>query len=370
MLKMKLQGFIIASFATLVMASPAGAQQTQKFTAAKHNEYGLTYSLPITHLKVVVEAEKTVKKAGPYYKYAKKYLGTEDVVTEDSQEWTLKGVDVSTYGVPDEDNQYLMQFKSGSNVYVMKSDDGLLLSVNAENVEAPKHERKGVNAEASVLDDNAYASAMSGELLASASTAKRAEIAAQQIYKIRESRTNYATGEADQMPPDGAAMKLVLQQLDAQEKALTALFLGTVQHSTEVKVYDYTPDTLDVKNSVLMRISDTNGMVDSEDLSGEPLYVSMSVVERGKLPVDEKGKEKRLPKGAVIYKMPGKAKFTFTYADKRVAEQTFDVAQLGVEFGLDPDLFSNKKAPSFVKFYPETGAVKEIGAAEVEESEK
>jgi len=367
---MKLQGFVMASIATVALSLTASAQQTQKFTAAKHNEYGLTYSLPVTHLRVTVEAEKTVKKAGPFYKYAKKYLGTEDVVKEDSQEWTLKGVDVTSYGVPDEKNQYLMQFKQGANVYVMKSEDGLLLSVNAENVQAPQRMRTGKRAEASVLDDNAYASALSGELLASASAAKRAEIAAQQIYKIRESRTNYATGEADQMPPDGDAMKLVLQQLDAQEKALTALFLGTVQHSTEVKTYDYLPDTVDVKNAVLMRISDLGGMVDSDDLSGEPLYVSMSVVDRGKLPVDEKGVEKKLPKGAVTYKMPGKAKFTFSYAGKKVAEKTLDVAQLGVEFGLDPNLFSAKKAPSFVKFYPETGAVMEIGTADIPETEK
>ena len=95
----------------------------------------------------------------------------------------------------------------------------------------------------------------------------------------------------------------------------------------------------------------------------------MNVVERGELPVDEKGITKTLPKGAVVYTMPGKARFTFTYEGKKVAQHTFDVAQLGVEFGLDPNLFSNKKAPSYVKFYPETGAVKEIGAAEVPEPE-
>ena len=56
------------------------AQTTQKFTAAKHNEYGLVYSLPVTHVRIMVEAEKTVSKAGPFYKYAKKYLGIDNVV--------------------------------------------------------------------------------------------------------------------------------------------------------------------------------------------------------------------------------------------------------------------------------------------------
>ena len=366
---MKIQGLLLASFALVATHMAALAQSTQKFTAAKHNEYGLTYSLPTTHLCVTVEAEKTVKKAGPFYNYAKKYLGTDDVVTKDSQEWDFKSVDVTTYGVPNTRKQYLMQFKAGSNVYVTKSADGLLLSVNTENVQAPEPQRQPVGETPSVLDDNAYTQALPGELLVSASIAKRAEIAAQQIYKIRESRTNYATGEADQMPPDGAAMKLVLEQLDAQEKALCALFLGTVQRSTEIKQFDFVPDTVDTQNQVLMRISNFNGMTDAGDLSGEPLYVSMNVVERGELPVDDKGVAKKLPKGAVVYTMPGKARFTFTYEGKKVAEHTFDVAQLGVEFGLDPNLFSNKKAPSYVKFYPETGAVKEIGAAEVPEPE-
>ncbi|MGM9804064.1 MAG: DUF4831 family protein [Muribaculaceae bacterium] len=363
---MKFTAIMVASLAmcaTLHMS----AQTTQKFTAAKHNEYGLTYSMPITHLKVVVEAQKTVKKAGPYYKYAKKYLGTDNVITQDSQEWDLKSVDMWSYGVPNDDNQYLMQFKPGTNVFVTKSEDGLLLSINTENVQAPEQSRKSVTEQASVLNDNSYVKALPGELLVSASTAKRAEIAAQQIYKIRESRTNLATGEADQMPPDGAAMKLVLQQLDEQEAALTALFLGTVQTGTEVKVYDYVPDTIDVKNHVLMRISDQNGMVDADDLSGEPLYLTMTVIEQGELPVDDKGVEKKLPKGAIIYNMPGKAEFTLQYNAKRVARKTFNVAQLGVEFGLDPTLFSNKKAPSFVKFHPETGAVMEIGAVQLPE---
>ena len=366
---MKIQGLILASLAVAVCSTVASAQSTQKFTAAKHNEYGLTYSLPTTHLRVTVEAEKTVKKAGPFYKYAKKYLGTDDVVTKDSQEWDLKTVDVASYGVPNTQKQYLMQFKPGSNVYVTKSADGLLLSVNTENVQAPEQPRKRQAENPSVLDDSAYTFALPGEMLVSASTAKRAEIAAQQIYKIRESRTNYATGEADQMPPDGAAMKLVLDQLDAQEKALCALFVGTVQRSTEIKQFDFVPDTIDTQNQVLLRISNFNGSTDADDRTGEPLYVTMNVVERGELPVDEKGITKKLPKGAVVYTMPGKARFTFTYEGKKVAQHTFDVAQLGVEFGLDPNLFSNKKAPSFVKFYPETGAVKEIGAAEVPEPE-
>ena len=51
--------------ALLVGFTSATAQETQKFTAAKHNEYGLVYSLPVTHFDIEVTAEKIVSKAGP-----------------------------------------------------------------------------------------------------------------------------------------------------------------------------------------------------------------------------------------------------------------------------------------------------------------
>ena len=62
------------------------------------------------------------------------------------------------------------------------------------------------------------ASVLSEELLMAGSTAKQAEVAAKQIYRIRESRLNILTGEADNLPPDGDAMKLVIEQLEQQEK--------------------------------------------------------------------------------------------------------------------------------------------------------
>lgn len=44
--------------------------------------------------------------------------------------------------------------------------------------------------------------------------------------------------------------------------------------------------------------------------------------------------------------------------------KTFDVAQLGVVFGIDPALFTNKKAPSYLHFNPLTGAIRELGTLE------
>ena len=207
--------------------------------------------------------------------------------------------------------------------------------------------------------------ALPGELLVSESTAKRAQIAAQQIYKIRESRTAFATGEADQMP-DGEALKLIMAQLDEQERALMALFCGRERTETVTKVIDYCP-TEDVDREVLFRVSDYDGVVKSDNLGGEPVYISVKITRQGELPVDEKGEAKKLPKNAVMYNIPGQARVTLRYDGHDIFSKEFDVSQFGIDFGLDPSMFTNKKTPNYLLFYPETGAIKEIGTVTVQQ---
>ncbi|MDD2961059.1 MAG: DUF4831 family protein [Muribaculaceae bacterium] len=357
--------FLISLVAIFITSSSLLAQQTTKFTAAKHNEYGLVYSLPTTHVEVEIEAQKTTKTAGPYYKYAKKYLNIENPITEDSQEWKLVSVNVRSYGSADKKDQYLMQFKSGSSPFLLVNEKGLPLSINIET-EEPKEVKKAIKAPTkSVLDNNSYATALPGELLVSESVAKKAEIAATMIYKIRESRTNLITGEAEQMPPDGDAMKLTMQQLDKQESTLMALFIGTEKTENAIKQFDYVPMG-DISDEVIARLSDYYGIVDRNNLSGDPIYLSIKITKKGEMPVNEKGEEKKLPKGAVIYNIPGEAQLTLKYDGKKLLDQKFDIAQFGIHFGLDPSMFTDKKAPAYVIFHSATGAIKELGTLQPE----
>lgn len=353
---------LIAITSAIVVASSAMmAQNTTKLTADKSNEYGIIFSLPVTHLKIEVLAKKTVYKAGPYYKYAQKYLGVSDVITKDSQKWDISEVYVTPFGMPDS-TKYLMKFKSGSAPFLLLDEQGLPLAVN-KMVEPvmPQQRKLPANSKPSILEGNAYMSSLPGELLVSESTAKKAEIAASLIYKIRESRTNLITGEAEQMPPDGAAMKLTMENLDEQEAALTALFVGTTTTSYSLKSLDYLPGD-EVTNFVIARVSNQKGIVDKDDLSGAPLYLTLRVLERGELPRNDKGEPKKLPKEAVMYKVPGKAEISLRFNGREVFVNRFEIAQYGMDFGVEPGLFTDKKAPFYMIYYPETGAVKELRA--------
>ena len=110
----------------------AFAQETTKLTAGKHNEYGLIYSLPKTIFDIEVTATQTIEKAGPYFQYAEKYLGVPVKITENKSFWKLDKVKINSYGEADKEQQYLVQFKSGSAPYMFLNKEGLLLSVNTD----------------------------------------------------------------------------------------------------------------------------------------------------------------------------------------------------------------------------------------------
>ena len=127
------------------------------------------------------------------------------------------------------------------------------------------------------------------------STAKQAEVAAKQIYRIRESRMNILTGDADNLPPDGEAMKLVIQQLEEQEKALTNLFTGI--QAKEVSDYEVTIVPFDnLDKEVLFRFSPQLGIVDADDLGGAPVYMNLKAIDRAPVldPKEAEKKEKSL----------------------------------------------------------------------------
>ncbi len=353
--------WILSGAILLAVVNTSEAQQTSKFSAAKHNEYGLHYTLPRTQLEVEVVAVKTTQKAGPYYKYANTYLAASMAIAQESETWELKEVNIRPIGVPNREEQYLVKFRSGSSPYMFLNEQGLLLSINCEplasDVAAPT---PAISAAASVLDGNAISATVTEEMMLSGSEARMAEMAAKQIYRIRESRLNLITGDVDKLPADGESFQIVMTQLEEQEQALTALFVGTTQ--TEQVVTRFTFDIVDeLDNELFFRFSEHEGVVDKGNLSGQPVYLDLKVVERGKYPTNAKGEELSMPVNGLAYCIPGRAKAAINFNGSLIRESEFAVAQFGVVYGLAPSMFDNKKKPAYVIFFPETGAIRELG---------
>ena len=344
----------------LLLSTTLTIAQTKviKKSAAKSNNYGVSYFLPKSVLEIQAIVSKIEMKSGPYYKYAEKYLGVTNAIVENNTYYELGSVQVYLKGVPDKDKLYLVELKSRTTApFVYLTESGLICTINAEYIPA---ENMLAN-EKSLVDSNSKLSPetlFTEEYLQAGSTAKMAEIAAKQIYNIRESRMDILTGNSENVPRDGAALKLVLEQLEAKEKALVELFTGTSIQSSKTVTFEVEPKA-DMEKEVIFRFSKYQGVVGNDDLSGQSVYMNLKRIEKEHLELNTKKKNTNSNKG-VVYNIPGRGDVEIYYGTNRMYKGTFDITQFGTTQVLVNSLYGSGRTPVKIYFYPETGGIKRI----------
>lgn len=357
---------LLLAAAVTTLSGALRAQTTQKLTANKLNEYGLIYSLPRTAIDITVVTERTVSSPGEFSNYANRYLGLTDAVRTPGETVKVTKVILNTRGIPDAANRWTVQFKSGSSASMLLTDAGIPLAVNADNVTMPEGAPlpQAVPAPVSPLETDAARQAVTLEMTRSTSLSKKAELTAQRIFEMREQRNDLISGNSDNMPADAGALSVALDALNAQEAALTAMFAGTTLTSTDVNTFTVIPGAEVVSDSIVARISPADGLVDADDLRGIPLTLTVKVLSRGELPRNEKDEIKKFPKGGLAYVIPGTAELSVAFNGREVATATVELAQLGCTFGIDPGLFTDRKAPMQAIFSPVTGAITSLEPVE------
>ena len=329
----------------------------EKVVPTKATGDGIIYSLPKTSFIVNVEVTKVTLKAGPYFRYAELYLGLKDVITEDAVYYELGKITMVNKGFPDPDKTYKIEFRQKTVApFAYLSRDGLLCAINTEYVpEFVDEEKRVAHKDLTTFSTSAY----SEELLIAGSVVRQAEVAARRIYRLRESRTDIITGEADNLPPDGEAMKLVISELEKQEKDLVYLFSGT--ESRETTYYDVTIIPEDELNrEVLFRFSTKLGILDGDDLGGEPVYMNLTAIERARQLESKEAEKKAKTMKGVVYNVPGKGRVEIIHNNKSLLRKEIPVVQFGFQDVLAPVLLEDKKQPVKVTFYPETGSIKQL----------
>lgn len=354
----------VSAYGFLANPSAANAQQTKILTADKHNEYGLVYSLPVTAMEMTFTAKRQVLVAGPYSRYAKKYIGADKVIADNAEIWSITGVDVDYYGAIANDTQYLMQLKPGQTSYIGVDENGMLLSINTEPESPSPSPTVSKPDNEPAITGREYLQFVNEDFISSQSTAKQAQMLAESLMEVREAYISLTRGTADNMPTDGRQLELMLQSLREQELALTRAFTGASYTETYTRTYSFIPEA--DGSTVVARFSDFMGFVDAGDYSGAPVQVSVAVTAEGELPKDAAGVEKMLPKDAVRYCIPGEARIEISHDSQPLYSHETEFSQFGVVFGLDPKLFTDKKAPSYATFNPVTGGILSIGTLPTE----
>ena len=329
---------------------------------------GITYCLPKTALRIVITAEKEVYTPGEFAKYADRYLRLNNISMTPETHWTIKDIEMCPYGVPDPDKFYSIAFKKKTIApLVSLNKDGILLSINTAKTEQslpaiPKRISAPQN-----LNPKDY---MNQDILTAGSNTKIADLTAQEIYDIRESRSALIRGEADNTPKDGEQLKLMLNQLTEQEEALSQLFKGYYSTSTEVFVINITPNEWTDKQ-ILFRFSEKLGVISNDDLAGSPVYISIKNQQR--LPQlspetdDENKKRKKKQDNGIHYNIPAPASINiFDNTKSYFSSDEISIAQFGYTEIFNNILF-DKNATTQVTFFEENGGIERISNKETEQ---
>lgn len=319
---------------------------------------GAIYFLPKTTITITIQIEKSTYTPGDFCKYAERYLRMKGVSPTPSVNYRITAIRQEAVAVADTTKGFAVKFDAKTSATnVRLSDDGILLAINAEPKKVAVRQPFVPVPRPVAINPRQY---MSEEILAAGSTAKMAELTAQDIYEIRESRNLLVRGQADNMPKDGEQLRLMLSQLDQQDRAMTSLFTGTTVNDTTEHTITIVPDK-DIDRQILFRFSQKLGLVDQDDLAGTPYYITIKDLKTmpAPEPVDPKKKSKQVP--GIYVNIPGRLRSTISDAKETLVTAEFPAGQFGNVELLSGALF-NKRYTTRLWLHPLSGAVEKLEA--------
>ena len=352
-------------FSTILIAFTLGTASSLAQTVISSYKPGVTsegavYYLPKTAIRVTMQVEKSTYTPGEFCKYSEKYLRIKDVPTNASTKYRILSVKQEPFAIADTSKCYAVKFDAKTVACnVRLSNEGILLAINTDAKQQPKSAPAPTQQPRPLK--NSPKSYLSEEILSAGSTAKMAELTAQEIYELRESKSMLAKGQADFMPKDGEQLKLMLEELNTQNEALTSLFIGTTENDTTTHTFTYVVDK-PTKRDNLFRFSPEYGLVDNDDLSGTPYYINIEDLKTVAEPETVDPKKAAKPQQSGIYvNVPGKMRATIFDAKNQIVSNEFAAGQFGNVELLSGVLF-NKKYTTRLLLNALTGAVEKLEA--------
>jgi hypothetical protein len=332
---------------------------TTKITVANVNDNGISqngsviFALPLTVIDVCVTTEEEIVVPGPYYKYAKKYLGIENAPEQSEHHWYITDVKIKQHVEADPDYVYalsnLSRLEDGSAVNRLLKDSLLLdvkdFSVNEvsyslhpviskeilyQDLSVKRNFESEKDVEISVIlpDTNYTNEQLRRNGLTEKTPEQKAEEAANFIIKLKKRRFKLVSGQYDYMP-EGEAMGEALKELARIEDEYLSLFVGKRTVRKTESYYHYTPLTGKANDRVvLFRFSEENGFVSKGEIEGVPVVIELKALNKVKGLLQFHPTVKS-PDNTFYYRVPDQVSVKLTVGELLWAEAMFPVFQQG-----------------------------------------
>jgi hypothetical protein len=359
----------------MAVLSFAGCSTTLNFTVKNVqdiNSYGSggsVYSLPHTRIAMTYTAIRRQTVTGPYQQFAHKLLGIDNVSQIPITKWDLVKVDVATFSEPDPEYFFLVKSNKTNAINELLTKvkaAGLIMDpydlnttfqsqpdISPESVSLPFTDlliekthsdevNKNKGKKIKETKENKYTlpeeSSTTKEPENEKTLEQKAEIAANNIVKIRKRRLDLVSGKKTYYP-EGLALTVGLQELDKIEAEYISLFIGQVMSDTIKRTYYYIPKAgSDPERNEVCRFSETLGFEDAQSSMGQPVIVELKDMQitgvldhlQLSIPIPES-------QNMLFYRVPDNAEVKVYFGSKLLSDSELKLFQYGpmVPYSLD-----------------------------------
>lgn len=305
----------------------------------------VSYALPQTVIRFEVEASIEDFHAGPYARYAGKYLGIQ-VRERDEKKARISAIKMNVRTEADQNKRYVITPGAGSMTFLKLTGQGLISTggdvaddtqwnfAEGKNGDfSSKGLSSNLTSESATLyrrsdNDEAYKIAVRQEMVVEKSLDDKAKEAAGMIFNLRKKRVQIVTGDTD-ASYGGEAMASAIAEIDRLEKEYLTLFTGYSDFETQKMNYDVIPTVDNTKQMyVAFRLSDSKGLVGAEDVSGKPYL--MELIPQSIAAAENKTKPAR-GTNIAYYRIPAICGLRLSDGTDILLQSRVPVYQLGVE---------------------------------------
>ena len=299
----------------------------------------VSYSMPQTVLVFNIEAQREQFYAGPYAQYAQKYLGVKAEL-DDHVSYSVTSVKMVPAVEADQSQRYSYVMNQQSHPVFLQLTSQGLVSGPAGSYNSDKGWKypvgkgtgfsdKGMPSNLTERTNTLYDTdnhAVRQQVRVEKSTEAKAKEVADKIFEIRENKYKILVGDTD-ATYSGEAMKATIDALNKLEQDYLTLFTGYSEYGSQTASFEVIPVARKNQTYIAFRLSDEEGLVPADNVSGRPFYLQLTVEEVAPAPaVDNKAK----PVQEIKYRIPAVCGCRLTDGMSTILQTRVPIYQLGI----------------------------------------
>ncbi|HPF00304.1 MAG TPA: DUF4831 family protein [Bacteroidales bacterium] len=352
----------------------------------KLKKEGVFYYLPETRLVVDITVKETHYLKGPFSQYSAKFTGISNVITENKTEYSIVGIALNSFSVPDKSKLFYIEtkrLKEKEPFLLSVNEDGCIVSFNnpsdagfeaadksllVENDRASQSMNVGFEhfatgntqvktdtiIEKIILDTITIEKQILQHSIIEKSLEDKAKDAADYIRLISENKMNLISGYQE-VDYDETTFRSMLDELNKMQQEYLTLFTGkTVEYITHYRIVIDPEKPVD--NDFIFSFYQTEGVAEIEDslFTDNMYYYQIMPEERTEAVVAAVSNTKRSANAGLAYNVPEKCFFIIRNGNGEVVlMEKVSVCQLGTVLQLPSSIHQ-------VLLNPKDGSIRRV----------